>query len=226
MVVPVAILVGGVLVAVAVYATTRQRVQNTASGSGNPSAVLPITVSDHILGNPDAPVKIIEYADFECQYCAQFQQTLHRIINDYGPAGQVAWVFREFPLIEIHPSAMKDAEAAECVAQTAGNAAFWKFADILFAHQPVDSAHIGQYAQEAGADPSAVASCIVSGSIDARITADRANAFAVGAGGAPYALIVVNGAPPLVVNGAYSYNYVKQQIDAALTIASSTQTQP
>jgi len=54
---------------------------------------------------------------------------LHQIIANEGVGGNVAWVFREFPLIEIHPNALFNARAAECVAQVAGNDAFWKFAD-------------------------------------------------------------------------------------------------
>lgn len=222
MVVPVAILIGGVIVAIAVYFSISNRVENTATKLGNPAAVLPVTAYDHILGNPSAPVKIIEYSDFDCRYCAQFQQTLHRIINDYGPTGKVAWVFREFPLTEIHPNAMKDAEAAECVAKTTGNAEFWAFADILFTHQPIVSAKIGQYAHDAGANPAAVASCMISGSVNSRIDKQRANAIATGAAGTPYALIVVPGAMPVVINGAYPYSYIKQQIETALNIASST----
>ncbi len=225
MVVPIAILIGGAIVAGAVYFTTESRVQNTASSSGNPSAVLPVNASDHILGNPSAPVKIIEYSDFECQYCAQFQQTLHRLINNYGPTGKVAWIFRNFPLTKIHPGAMRYAEAAECVAKTAGNGAFWKFADILFANQPVASSDIGKYAREAGANPASVASCIISKSVDARINAQRANAIAAGAAGTPYALIVVSGAAPVVINGAYPYSYLKQEIETALAIAHSARTQ-
>lgn len=217
-----AILIGGAIVAIAVFFSISQRVENTASKSENPVVALPVTAYDHILGNPSAPVKIIEYSDFECHYCAQFQQTLHRIMNDYGPTGRVAWVFREFPLIKIHPNALQAARAAECVARTAGNAAFWTFADMLFTHQPVIPSDIGKYAHDAGANPASVASCMINGSVNARIDRQRKNAIAAGAAGTPYALIVVPGAVPVVINGAYPYSYIKQQIETALIIASST----
>lgn len=223
MVVPIAILVGGIIVAIAVYSSTSQRVENTPKKSNNPAAILPVTAYDHILGNPSAPVKIIEYSDFECHYCAQFQKTLHRIINSYGPTGRVAWIFREFPLTEIHPNALQAARAAECVARTAGNAAFWSFADALFANQPVISSDIGKYAYDAGAKPTSVASCMISGSVNKRIDRQRANAIAAGAAGTPYALIVVSGTTPVVIDGAYPYSYIKQQIETALNIASSTE---
>ncbi len=212
----------GIFIASAVYITTASRTQNTTKPTGNPQAVLPITPADHILGNPLAPVKIIEYSDLECSYCAQFQQTLRRIVNDYGPEGKVALVFREFPLTELHPYAQTAAEAAECVAHTAGNATFWQFIDSMFAHQPVTPKDIGSYVQKAGANPSAVASCIAAGSMTARVEEERKNALASGAQGAPFALITVRGTPVFTINGAYPYAFVKQQVDAALAVASST----
>ena len=129
-------------------------------------------------------------------------------------------MYREFPLVEIHPNALSSAEAAECAAQVAGNDAFWKFADELFASQPVDPSNYGTLAAEAGISSENFATCFANASstVDARITADRANALAVGAEGTPYSLILVKDSAgwrtPIVMNGAYSYDAVKQLIDS------------
>ncbi len=218
-VIPIAILIGGAIVAAAVYFTTSARLSPGKYGKDNPAAMRPVSSEDHILGNPGAPVKVVEYSDFDCEYCSEFQQTMHRALDSYGPAGNVAWIFREFPLTELHPDAFKTAVAAECVAKTAGEDAFWKFTDLLYAHQPVAPSSFGEYARQAGADPSAVASCIVDGSMDARVTADRENALEMNAPGTPYAIIVADGAAPVVISSSYPYNYIKQQIDTALSIA-------
>ncbi|HVB19972.1 MAG TPA: thioredoxin domain-containing protein [Candidatus Paceibacterota bacterium] len=215
--IPIAIVFGGIIVAGAVYLSTAKE-PTTSSGTGDPSLVRPVSASDHILGNPAAKVMIVEYADFDCEYCKGFNDTLHQIIASEGANGQVAWVFREFPLTEIHPTALLDARAAECVAQTAGNDAFWKFADELFANQPADPSQYGTLAAGVGLSGDAFATCYATASttLDARIMADRQNALAIGARGTPYSLILANGRPPVVMDGAYSYDAVKQLVDQAL----------
>jgi protein-disulfide isomerase len=91
--------------------------------------MLPVTDKDHIKGDINAPVKIVEYSDLECPFCKRFHSTLQEVVDSYD--GQVAWVFRQFPLAQLHPKAVREAEAAECVASLGGNTAFWKFIDKI-----------------------------------------------------------------------------------------------
>ena len=214
--IPIAIILGGIVVAGAVYLSLRH--PSTASGTGDPSLVRPVSSSDHIFGNPAAPVMIVEYADFDCDYCKGFDEVLHEIVANEGASGDVAWVFREFPLGEIHPNAFSNARAAECAAQVAGNDAFWKFKDALFASQPVDPSQYGTFAASAGISGTNFAKCYANASttLDAHINADRQNAFAVGAQGAPYSLILVTGKTPVVMDGAFPYDQVKYYVDQAL----------
>jgi len=212
--IPLAIIVGGVIVAVAVYVS----MPKAQTSAGNPALVRPVSTGDHILGNPAAPVVIVEYSDFDCEFCKGFHDTLHQIVANAGATGKVAWVFREFPLTEIHPTAFSHARAAECVAVVAGNDAFWKFSNALFANQPADPASYGTLASSVGISGSAFATCYstASSTLDARITADRQNALDMGAQGTPYSIILVNGKNPVVIAGGYSYDAVKQLVDQAL----------
>ena len=214
--IPFAIIVGGIIVALAVYVSIPKAPKPT--DGGNPALVRQVGTQDHILGNPAAKVMIVEYSDFDCDYCKGFDEVLHQIIADAGVNGDVAWVYREFPLSEIHPNALKNAEAAECVAQVIGNDAFWEFKTELFANQPIDPSQYGVYAQKIGISGDAFSTCVaqVPVDIDARIQADRQNALDVGAEGTPYSLILVAGKAPVVMNGGYPYDAVKQLIDAAL----------
>lgn len=82
---------------------------------------------DHILGNPDAPIVVIEYSDYECPYCKVFQATMTQIIQSSN--GNVAWVYRHWP---IHQGSLEKLIAAECVATLKGNDTFWKYTDLLF----------------------------------------------------------------------------------------------
>lgn len=93
--------------------------------------VSPVDPNEHVLGDiSKAQVTIIEYSDFECPYCAKFHPTLEKIVSESN--GNIAWVYRNFPLVQIHQHAMERAIAAECVAKIKGNDAFWKYADLLF----------------------------------------------------------------------------------------------
>ncbi len=96
--------------------------ENTYSGD--------ITVSepnDHILGNPNAEIMIIEYSDFECPYCKILHQTLTKIVNESND--KIAWTFRHLPY---HQNSFEKAIASDCVAQLKGSEAFWEYADLLF----------------------------------------------------------------------------------------------
>lgn len=80
---------------------------------------------DHITGNPNAQVTIIEYSDFECPFCKQFQPVLAQLVKD----GNVRWIYRHYPL---HQHSFEKLTAAECIAKIKGNDAFWKYGDLLF----------------------------------------------------------------------------------------------
>ncbi len=216
--IPVAIILGGIIVAIAIYVSVPKYV-STSLSAGNPALVRPVTSNDHILGNPAAQVMIVEYADFDCEYCKNFNETLRQIIATEGISGKVALVFREFPLIEIHPNALPLARAAECVAKTAGNDAFWKFTNLLFVNQPVDPTNLGVLAATVGVSGNTFATCYANATktVDARIMSDRQNAITIGAHGTPYSVILTANAAPVIMSGAYSYDAVKQLVDQALS---------
>ncbi len=211
--VPIAIVVGGLIVAGALYFSMAP-----SKAEQNAALIRPVGTTDHILGNPAANVMIVEYSDFDCEYCKTFNDTLHQVVANEGASGEVAWVLREFPLTEIHPNALSHARAAECAAQVAGNDAFWKFADALYAGQPADPGSYGTIAKGIGLTGDAFASCYASASTTqtARIMADRQNALDMGAKGTPFSIILKDGKPLVVMDGAYSYTAVKQLLDQAL----------
>lgn len=221
--VPIAIVIGGIIIAFAVYVSApKQPVQ--IERADNSFLVRPIGVGDHILGNPAAPVVIVEYADFDCEYCKVFNETLRQVVANEGAKGQVAWVFREFPLLEIHPNALAHARAAECAAQVAGEDMFWKFEVALFANQPVNPSHYGTIAKSVGISDDMFATCYANAvsTVETRILTDRKNALDIGAQGTPYSIILVAGKPYVVIDNAYPYDTVKQLVSQALAYYSST----
>lgn len=86
-----------------------------------------LNANDHILGNTNAQVVLIEYSDFECPYCKRFQTTLNKVVTESN--GSVAWVYRHWP---IHQNSFEKLVAAECISKIKGNDAFWKYSDLLF----------------------------------------------------------------------------------------------
>jgi protein-disulfide isomerase len=112
-------------------------------------SVLTVPVSrnrDHIRGDPDAPVMMVEYGDFECPFCGEAYVVLKELEARLGPV--LAVVFRHFPLVTVHPHAQLAAEAAEA-AGTQGK--FWPMHDVLFERQDaLEPADLLAYARELG----------------------------------------------------------------------------
>ncbi|MEO7106655.1 MAG: thioredoxin domain-containing protein [Rhodoferax sp.] len=87
-----------------------------------------LSCADHMLGSKDAPVTLLEYGDFECPACAQAEPITRHLVETFGP--QLRFVFRHFPLVEVHPHAELAAEAAEAAA---AQGKFWEMHHLLFA---------------------------------------------------------------------------------------------
>ena len=174
---------------------------------------------DHVYGNADAPVTLIEYSDFECPFCKRFHGSVKQVID--ASKGQVNWVFRHFPIEQLHPvKARKEAVAAECAGELGGHDAFWKFADRFFELTPsnnrtdVDTV-LPQIAREIGLDEKQFASCLVSGRHDKRIDKDIRDANTSGANGTPWSVIVSKGGKTYVLSGAQPQAAIKQLVDLA-----------
>lgn len=102
-----------------------------ASETFNPEGFIAVNEDDHLRGNPEANIVIVEYSDYECPFCTRFHTDMKEILADYE--GEVAWVYRHFPLIQLHPNAIMVSNAAECAAEIGDNEAFWELSDILLA---------------------------------------------------------------------------------------------
>lgn len=182
--------------------------------------VPPPTKDDHIYGNPEAPVTLIEYSDFECPFCKRFHRTAKQVVDE--SKGQVKWVYRHFPLEQLHPvKARKEAVASECANELGGNGAFWKFADRFYDLTPSNNRTdtdtvLPQIAREIGLDEKQFASCLASGRHDQRIDDDHRSAVASGGNGTPWSIIVSKSGKTYPLSGAQPYAAVKQIIELAL----------
>lgn len=129
--VPLSILIAGAMIAISLYV-----VNSSGASATQPAEVAEeirdVQENDHVRGNPNADIVIVEFSDTECPFCKQFHETMKRVMEEYGADGKVAWVYRHFPIPSLHPKAPKEAEALECAAEQGGNEAFWKYADKVY----------------------------------------------------------------------------------------------
>lgn len=179
-----------------------------------------ISKDDHIRGNPDAPVKIVEYSDPECPFCKRFHQTMQQTMDEYGKSGKVAWVYRNFPLDQLHPKARKEAEATECANELGDNDKFWSYLDRLFEVTPsnnnLDPVELPKIAIYVGLDIQKFNTCLSSGKYAKHIEDDVQNAQATGGNGTPWSIVVAKNGKKYPLSGAQPYSSVKQLIELAL----------
>ncbi|MHB1086804.1 MAG: DsbA family protein [Minisyncoccota bacterium] len=225
---PIAIVIAGAFIAVALFfgiqgtsstGSLPQQPQGAEQPTGDLEAMMPVTSDDHIRGNPDAPVKIVEYSDFECPFCKRFHETMQQTTAEYGD--KVAWVYRHFPLDQLHSKARKEAVASECANELGGNDAFWKFTDRFFELTPsndqtdIDTV-LPRIAREIGLDEARFASCLGSKKYDAHVEENVQNATATGGNGTPWSIVVAPSGKKYPLSGAQPYEAVKQLIEIAL----------
>lgn len=86
--------------------------------------------TDHLKGNPDATITMIEYADYECPFCKRFHTTPERVMKKFGD--QVNWVYRDMPLSFHGKAAVVEGKAGECAAQLGGNKVYWPYSNAMF----------------------------------------------------------------------------------------------
>lgn len=231
--VPLAIVIAGGLIAGAVFfglkgnpapapiAAAPQAQQAVEQDAGKAlENMKPVASDDHIRGNPDAPIKIVEYSDTECPFCKRLHETMKQVIDEYGDTGKVAWVYRHFPLDQLHSKARKEAEALECAGAQGGNDTFWKYADRLYEITPsndrLDPAELPKIAEYVGIDVSKFNDCLSSGTYAEHVANDLENAVATGGRGTPWSIFVAGDGTKFPINGAQPYEAVKQLIDNTL----------
>ncbi len=174
---------------------------------------------DHIRGNPNAQVAVIEYSDFECPFCKRVHPTYQQIMKEYGD--KVMWVYRHYPL-SFHANAQKEAEASECVAELGGNDAFWKFTDAIYERTTSQGTgfaldKLAPLAKEVGVNEAKFQSCLDSGKYAQKVKDDMDGGNKAGVNGTPGNIIVnLKTQKNSLVSGAQPFENFKSAIDSLL----------
>jgi len=216
--IPVAIIIAGALVAGALYFSNKSDT-NGELAINTKKEVSAVSSDDHILGDPNASIIIVEYSDFECPYCKDYHNVLHQIIDEYGAGGDVAWVYRHFPITQLHSKAVIESEASECAADIGGNQAFWDYADKIYEITPsnnnLDLNQLPIIAKEIGLDEELFQVCLENRSQQDKVQADFEEIVAIGGRGTPHSVIFMDG-QQASIEGGQSYEAMKRIIESLL----------
>jgi len=185
------------------------------NGTQTPGAKVDVAVG-HLpaLGDPNAKVKIIEFADFRCPFCEQlYKESEQQFIKEYVNTGKAVFYFRQFAFLG--DASVVAANAAECANE---QGKFWEMHKYLYDNQPPESDtsmytvdKLTQVAGTLGMDTTSFNSCLTNKKYQANIDKDLADGQAAGVTGTPATF--VNG---VQITGAVSYSEIKAQIEAAL----------
>ena len=197
-------------------------VQQAPSPSQPPQPVKISLDDDPIRGDPNAPITIVEFSDFQCPFCARFHvQTLPSLLEEYIDTGKVNLVYRDFPIQSIHPNALPAAVAAEC-ANEQGN--YWEYHDTLFEKQSgwsrLDSntaiSTFSQYATDIGLEQQQFDSCLGSGKYLEEVQGDLSDGRDYDITGTPGFFIGNEEIGFVKINGAQPFESFQRIIDAQL----------
>lgn len=157
---------------------------NCGTPVNNPPQVIS---SDHVLGESNAPVTVVEYSDLQCPFCGSFDRNQFPTIkSDYIDTGKVRFVYRHFPLSNLHPDAQRAAEASECAAD---QGMFFEFIEEVFSdatrQQNLSAAVLRDIADTVGLDLTAYDACIAADNKGTRVDQDVNSGTALGVPGTP-----------------------------------------
>lgn len=176
--------------------------------------VKPLSEGDHVRGNKDAVVTLIEYSDYDCPYCGRFHATAKEVVEAYD--GKVNWVYRHFPLPGHNPSATQKAIAVECANELSGSKAFWEMSDILYEEMPAVE-ELKAIAKRVGLSEAKFDTCMKSGKYESKVQEQMQGGAAVGVSGTPGNILRNNETGEVsVIPGALPFDSVKSLIDPML----------
>lgn len=218
-VIAAAVVVAGVLIGAAIFFSREAPVGSNAmsdvssdsalSGSEGPRVFF--EAEDPTLGDPDAPVVMVEFSDFQCPFCKRFFDTSGKaILEQYVKTGAVRFVYRDFPLDDAHPRARVAAEAAECAG---AQGKFWQFHDYIFENQSkIASMDFVAVGDMFGLDSARFTSCIRARETSGEVEKDFRDGILLGVEGTP--TFFVNGT---LVSGALPFGEFQRVIEAELS---------
>ncbi len=180
--------------------------------------------SDLMTGNTKSKVILVEYSDTECPYCAQLYPTIKKIQAEYGE--KIGYVYRYFPLTQIHPDAFEEARAIYCVGKELGAVKRQNYIDSIFAYKwekqnmVLPKGKKESLAKDSGVNESSFKACMQDAASSAVINASMQDGVAAGVQGTPASFVLIKTRKGYetvsLIDGARPYEYFKAILDDAL----------
>lgn len=184
------------------------------------AAVAPkVDSKDHIRGDKNAKVTLVEYSDLECPFCKTFHKTALQILDEYN--GKVNWVYRHYPL-SFHANAQKEAEASECMAELGGEDAFWSYIDAIYERTTANGTgfaldKLAPLAAEFGVQQDKFTTCLDSGKYAQKVKDQMAQGTKEGVTGTPGNILLESkSGKTVMIPGAVPFDQIKPSIDELL----------
>lgn len=221
---PAAIILAAVILGVSHITYGALITQNSQAAPKTTFLGRAIDESDLPTGNLKSKVLVVEYSDTECPFCAQLHPTITRIQQEY--ASKVGFVYRYFPLTQIHPHSFEESRAVYCVGKTLGAAKREEYINEMFTYKlgkknmvlPENGKE--DMAKNVGVNFDQFKSCLASQESSDAVTASMQDGIAAGVQGTPATFILVKNKKGYevvsMVDGARPYEYIKAAIDQAL----------
>lgn len=229
--VPAAIVIAGGLIALAVYYGGGQGTANRVAAVDQPAITVPpaaapevppigdirpVADTEYVRGPANAKVTIIEYSDLECPFCKRFHPTMQQLVKEYP--NDVRWVYRHFPLPQLHQQAPKESMAVECANEQGKG---WEMIDKIYEVTPsndgLDLTTLPQLASQVGvANAVTFKACLDSDKYKSKVDADVTDAAAAGGRGTPYSVLITADGQKIPISGAQPYATVKATVDKYL----------
>lgn len=185
----------------------------------------PIDASDYVEGNANSKVVVVEYSDPECPFCVSLHPTMKQLRTEYKD--KIAFVYRYFPLTQIHPHSFDESKAIACAAILGGGSKFYEYIDAIYgyksANQTTQLPATGKtdLALNVGLDKTAFEKCEANPATDNIINASLNDGIQAGVQGTPSTFVLVKNKKGYetvaMVDGARPYEYIKAAIDQALS---------
>lgn len=174
---------------------------------------------DSTLGTRAAPLTLIEFSDYQCPFCRQFfETTLPTLKKEYVEGGKLRYVFRDFPIDQLHPHARKAAEAARCAGE---QGKYWEMHDVLFQNQEaLEPQHLKIYAERLGLDGQAFHVCLEGGKYRTLVQQSYQEGLSAGVRGTPSFLLGKtrpdNTIEGVIITGVRPLRDFRQEIERVL----------
>ncbi len=178
-----------------------------------------VTKDDHVRGDRNSRIALIEYSDIECPFCKRFHPTAQQVLDAYK--GKVMWVYRHYPLA-FHANAQKEAEATECANELGGNDAFWKYLDTVYERTTSNGTGFAldklvPLAVELGINEVKFKECLDSGKYADHVKEDMDGGSKAGVTGTPGNILLdTKTGKTRLIPGAVPFETVKAAIDEIL----------